>query len=72
MAAVLVTGKPVSSALRWNAADPVIFHLLNRLGLLIISETSVVLVHNMRASARLAECKFMVDRESMSMNLHHC
>ena len=30
MAAVLVTGKPVSSALRWKAADPVIFHLLNR------------------------------------------
>jgi len=30
MTAALVTGKPVSSALRWKAADPVVFHLLNR------------------------------------------
>ena len=34
MTAALVTGKPVSSALRWKAADPVVFHLLNRLNFL--------------------------------------
>ena len=32
--AALVTRKPVSSALRWKAADPVVFHLLNRLAFL--------------------------------------
>ena len=31
MAAVLVTNKPVSSALRWKADQPVVIHLLNRL-----------------------------------------
>ena len=44
--AALVTRKPVSSALRWKAADPVVFHLLNRFTFYNsnISETDVDLM----------------------------